>query len=71
MASKVRLIKITRSGGFAGITRAAVVDATQEASTVNYLATELAKLETPGPGVPDGFMYQFSVEDGALAGQPL
>jgi|SRR5215467_7358837 len=63
MTNQARLIKVTRSGGFAGISRTGVVDRAQEPDKVKQLATELAKLGPPGPGVPDGFMYQFTVED--------
>jgi hypothetical protein len=63
MANQARLIKVTRSGGFAGISRTAVVDGAREPDTVNHLVTELARLGPPGPSVPDGFMYQFTVVD--------
>ncbi len=63
MANQIRQIRITRSGGFAGISRTVVVDAAREADKVNHLATELEKLGPPGPGVPDGFTYQFIVDD--------
>ena len=63
MANQARLIKVTRSGGFAGISRTTVVDGVRERNTVNRLTTELAKLKPPGPNIPDGFTYQFTVVD--------
>lgn len=63
MANQARLIKVTRSGGFAGISRTAIVDGKKEPDTINHLTTELAKLGPSGPGVPDGFTYQFTVVD--------
>lgn len=63
MANQARLIKVTRSGGFAGVSRTAVASRALEPDTVQQLVVELAKLGPPGPGVPDGFIYQFTVVD--------
>ncbi|OIJ92702.1 protealysin inhibitor emfourin [Streptomyces colonosanans] len=60
-------IRVTRSGGLAGLTRHAEVETGDrpETAELERLATEAvaAGHPEPPPGVPDGFHYEITVDD--------
>jgi hypothetical protein len=60
-------IQVTRTGGFAGISRRHEVDTEgrKDAAEWESLAEEVlaSAPDAPPPGVPDGFRYRIAVED--------
>ncbi|RPK65112.1 hypothetical protein EES43_08490 [Streptomyces sp. ADI96-02] len=60
-------IQVSRSGGFAGITRRQEVDTEGRADAAEWasLAEEVlgSAAEAPPSGVPDGFRYAITVDD--------
>ncbi|MFF3820356.1 protealysin inhibitor emfourin [Streptomyces bluensis] len=57
-------IRVTRSGGLAGLTRHAELDTGDRPNTAELerLATEaiVARHPKPPPGIPDGFQYDIT-----------
>ncbi|KJY42695.1 metalloprotease [Streptomyces sp. NRRL B-1568] len=60
-------IRLTRSGGFAGLTRHAELDTADhpDGAELERLATEAIAAGHPKPpsGVPDGYQYELTVDD--------
>ncbi|MBT2439309.1 hypothetical protein J7E93_04080 [Streptomyces sp. ISL-36] len=58
-------IRVRRTGGFAGIERSAEVDTSDQADAVEWHTLAVAVLrdgEDDGPGVPDGFSYEITID---------
>jgi hypothetical protein len=58
------LVRVTRRGGLAGLTKTAALEVDERAARV------LARLGPSGPPHPDGFEYRFELDDGRVVTVP-